>query len=41
GKRAFARVCDLGRIDVLVTDARITAAAKDRLGEAGVQVITV
>ncbi|MFD8618112.1 DeoR/GlpR family DNA-binding transcription regulator [Streptomyces sp. NPDC059513] len=41
GKRAFARVCDLGLVDVLVTDAHITAEAKDRFGEAGVQVITV
>ncbi|MEU6628740.1 DeoR/GlpR family DNA-binding transcription regulator [Streptomyces parvus] len=41
GKRAFARVCDLGLVDVLVTDTRIGAEARDRFGEAGVQVITV
>ncbi|MFH9136587.1 DeoR/GlpR family DNA-binding transcription regulator [Streptomyces sp. NPDC017524] len=41
GKRAFARVCDLGLVDVLVTDSHIGAEAKERFGEAGVQVVTV
>ncbi|MEW2065807.1 DeoR/GlpR family DNA-binding transcription regulator [Streptomyces sp. NPDC007346] len=41
GKRAFARVCDLGLVDVLVTDSNVTAEARDRFGDAGVQVITV
>ncbi|MEI7032825.1 DeoR/GlpR family DNA-binding transcription regulator [Streptomyces pratensis] len=41
GKRAFARVCDLSLIDVLVTDSGVAAEARDRFGEAGVQVITV
>ncbi|GAA3004585.1 DeoR/GlpR family DNA-binding transcription regulator [Streptomyces fulvorobeus] len=41
GKRAFARVCDLGRIDVLVTDSGITPEATARFTEAGVTVIAV
>lgn len=40
-KRAFARVCDLSQVDVLVTDANITSVASDRFREAGVTVIAV
>lgn len=36
GKRAFARVCSLGQVDVLVTDAGITAESSARFTEAGV-----
>ncbi|MFF9588592.1 DeoR/GlpR family DNA-binding transcription regulator [Streptomyces sp. NPDC014646] len=41
GKRAFARVCDLGQVDFLVTDKGITPEAAARFAEAGVTVVTV
>jgi len=41
GKRAFARVCDLAQVDVLVTDAGVTPEVSDRFAEAGVTVIAV
>jgi DeoR family transcriptional regulator of aga operon len=41
GRLAFARVCGLDRIDVLVTDTGIAPEAAERLGEAGVAVLTV
>jgi DeoR/GlpR family transcriptional regulator of sugar metabolism len=34
-------VCDLNRIDVLVTDADITPEAADSLRESGVSVVAV
>ncbi|MGW7056149.1 DeoR/GlpR family DNA-binding transcription regulator [Streptomyces sp. NPDC054887] len=41
GKRAFARICGLDRIDVVVTDSAITAEATARLTDAGIKVIAV
>ncbi|MEU8674839.1 DeoR/GlpR family DNA-binding transcription regulator [Streptomyces sp. NPDC048560] len=41
GKRAFARVCDLGQVDTLVTDSGIAPEARARFAEAGVTVIAV
>ncbi|GGX28238.1 DeoR/GlpR family DNA-binding transcription regulator [Streptomyces chryseus] len=41
GKRAFARICGLDRIDVVVTDAGISAEAVERLTAAGIKVIAV
>ncbi|MFG2432641.1 DeoR/GlpR family DNA-binding transcription regulator [Streptomyces sp. NPDC048590] len=41
GKRAFARVCGLDRIDFLVTDSGISPEASSRFSEAGVTVIAV
>ncbi|KRV47982.1 alkaline phosphatase [Wenjunlia vitaminophila] len=41
GKRAFARICGLDGIDVVVTDSGISAQAADRLADAGIKVITV
>ncbi|MBT2529065.1 DeoR/GlpR transcriptional regulator [Streptomyces sp. ISL-99] len=41
GKRAFARICGLDRIDVVVTDSAIPAEAAGRLTDAGIKVITV
>ncbi|MEU4269080.1 DeoR/GlpR family DNA-binding transcription regulator [Streptomyces sp. NPDC026092] len=41
GRRAFARICGLDRVDVLVTDAAMPAEAVRRLTEAGVEVATV
>jgi DeoR/GlpR family transcriptional regulator of sugar metabolism len=41
GRRAFARICDLSALDVLVTDKGIPADTVDRLTDAGVKVITV
>ncbi|WP_055589615.1 DeoR/GlpR family DNA-binding transcription regulator [Streptacidiphilus griseoplanus] len=41
GKRAFARVCDLGRIDVLVTDTGIPSDVSDRLRDGGITVVAV
>lgn len=40
GKRAFARICGLDRIDVLVTDSAIASDMTARLTEAGIKVIT-
>ncbi|MFF4172263.1 DeoR/GlpR family DNA-binding transcription regulator [Streptomyces sp. NPDC001744] len=40
GRRAFARICGLERIDVLVTDTDIAPEAVSRLAEAGVKVLT-
>lgn len=41
GKRAFARVCDLGQVDFLVTDKGIAPEAEARFAEAGVTVVAV
>ncbi|MGW6393472.1 DeoR/GlpR family DNA-binding transcription regulator [Streptomyces sp. NPDC055103] len=41
GRRAFARICGLDRIDLLVTDTGISAEATAQLTEAGVKVLTV
>ncbi|WP_028810348.1 DeoR/GlpR family DNA-binding transcription regulator [Streptomyces flavidovirens] len=41
GKRAFARICGLDRIDVVVTDSAIPAEAAGRLTDAGIKVIAV
>ncbi|MEU6167858.1 DeoR/GlpR family DNA-binding transcription regulator [Streptomyces tanashiensis] len=41
GRRAFARICGLDRIDLLVTDAGIAQEAVAQLTEAGVKVLTV
>jgi DeoR family transcriptional regulator, aga operon transcriptional repressor len=40
GRRAFARICTAGEIDVLVTDAGIGAEDAARLEDAGVDVVT-
>jgi DeoR family transcriptional regulator of aga operon len=40
GRRAFARICAAGDVDVLVTDARMADEARARFAEAGVKVIT-
>lgn len=41
GRRAFARICGLERIDLLVTDTDIAPETVERLVEAGVKVLTV
>ncbi|MFE5734967.1 DeoR/GlpR family DNA-binding transcription regulator [Streptomyces sp. NPDC056528] len=41
GRRAFARICGLDRIDTLVTDPGIAPETVARLTEAGVKVVTV
>ncbi|MFC8175046.1 DeoR/GlpR family DNA-binding transcription regulator [Streptomyces sp. NPDC057242] len=41
GRRAFARICGLDRIDTLVTDTGIAPETAARLAEAGVKVLTV
>lgn len=41
GKRAFARICGLDRIDAIVTDSGIAPDMAARLTEAGIEVITV
>lgn len=41
GKRAFARICGLDRIDIIVTDTGIAPDMAARLAEAGIEVITV
>jgi DeoR family transcriptional regulator of aga operon len=40
GRRAFARICTLAEVDVLVTDTGIAAADAARLEDAGVDVLT-
>ncbi len=39
GRRAFARICAAGEIDVLVTDPGLDPAQSDALAEAGVRVV--
>ncbi|WP_049562374.1 DeoR/GlpR family DNA-binding transcription regulator [Nonomuraea sp. SBT364] len=39
GKRAFSRICPIGQIDTLVTDAQLPDAVTTTLTEAGVKVI--
>jgi DeoR/GlpR family transcriptional regulator of sugar metabolism len=41
GRRAFARICGIDRVDLLVTDTAVPAEAVTRFGEAGVKVLTV
>ncbi len=41
GRRAFARICPLQKVDVLVTDCSLAASARERIAEAGVTVHTV
>ncbi|MFF7177809.1 DeoR family transcriptional regulator [Streptomyces sp. NPDC008121] len=41
GKRTFARICGLDRIDVLVTDSGLAPDMAARLTEAGIEVISV
>lgn len=41
GKRAFARICGLDQIDVIVTDTGIAPDIAAKLAEAGIEVITV
>ncbi|MFE2722248.1 DeoR/GlpR family DNA-binding transcription regulator [Kitasatospora sp. NPDC059327] len=41
GRRAFARICGLDRIDVLVTDSGLAPETAARFTEAGVEVICV
>ncbi|MBB5777102.1 DeoR/GlpR family DNA-binding transcription regulator [Nonomuraea jabiensis] len=39
GKRAFSRICPIGQIDTLVTDAQLADSLAGELTEAGVKVI--
>jgi DeoR family transcriptional regulator of aga operon len=39
GKRAFSRICPIGRIDTLVTDSRLPDALADQLVDVGVKVV--
>jgi DeoR family transcriptional regulator of aga operon len=39
GKRAFSRICPIGRIDTLVTDSRLPDALADQLIDVGVKVV--
>lgn len=41
GRVAFARICDLARVDEMITDADADAAVLARIAEAGVEVSTV
>lgn len=41
GRRAFARICGLESIDVLVTDTAVPAEVAARLKDAGIKVVTV
>ena len=39
GKSGYGKICDLSRIDVLISDAGIPQSVKERIEEEGVQVI--
>ena len=39
GKSGYGKICDISRIDVLITDAGICPSVKERIEEEGVQVI--
>lgn len=39
GKSGYGKICNLSRIDVLITDAGISQSVKERIEEEGVQVI--
>ena len=39
GKATFARICELEKLDTLVTDAPVTGAIRDALDRAGVEVV--
>ncbi|QNP66499.1 DeoR/GlpR family DNA-binding transcription regulator [Streptomyces genisteinicus] len=41
GKRAFARICGLDSIDVVVTDSSVPADVAEGLAEAGIKVVAV
>jgi DeoR/GlpR family transcriptional regulator of sugar metabolism len=41
GRRAFARICGLDRVDVLVTDSALPSEMAARLSEAGIKVHAV
>ncbi|ATL26003.1 DeoR/GlpR family DNA-binding transcription regulator [Streptomyces formicae] len=41
GRRAFARICGLERVDILVTDVNVSAETSAALADAGVKVIAV
>ncbi|MFB7587078.1 DeoR/GlpR family DNA-binding transcription regulator [Streptomyces sp. NPDC056169] len=41
GRRAFARICGLDRVDVLVTDSGLAPDLAARITEAGIEVVTV
>ena len=39
GKSGFGKICDIARIDVLITDSGISASVKEQIEELGVQVL--
>lgn len=41
GHRSFARICPVGAVDTLVTDAAVAEETVERFEEAGVEVVTV
>lgn len=41
GRRAFARICGLDRVDIIVTDSTAPADTVARLGDLGIRVLTV
>ncbi|MFG1876566.1 DeoR/GlpR family DNA-binding transcription regulator [Sphaerisporangium sp. NPDC049003] len=41
GRRAFAKICAIDRIDMLITDAGLSDAAAEAFTEAGVEVVRV
>ena len=41
GKVGFGKICDFGRIDILITDTSIPSSVKSRIEDSGVRVITV
>lgn len=41
GKVGFGKICDFGRIDILITDSGIQEGVKSSIEAAGVQVLTV
>lgn len=41
GKSAYGKICDVSRIDVLITDSGISPSVKEKIEDEGVQVIVV
>ena len=39
GKSGFGKICDISRLDVLITDSGISQSVRERIEELGVQVL--
>ena len=41
GKKGFGKICNLDRVDTIITDSGISKVTKEELEEQGVEVIVV